>query len=727
MALPMLVGGGAECGPSNPLQNLSKRFEQDRGIQQDHFGAGRAGSSREVFRSQPGNTSAHDQDAARFFAANPSHAPQLVADAGFDLSSMRAALPMHPVPQMQMQAPQNAATASWASDFMAQSTTPIAMQSLNLGQPMQTAAKGMNMDVQVDHQLHPMHAASSTVLPPQAGGMQWNPTLSNFRMSNSMPAFMPQMPMQHLAHQPQPAVTNKRISWDREFSAQELQHTVSTPVVTQIDEPVQEQIQRPGGEADELARTAGMLLENVRHEQNPKFQKSQFMGLMKQLRDGEVIVEGNQMVESEGRTSSQANIDLKGKGRAVPIVARSMNPSANETVFQSSLNQASSNQEQQQVRDQAQEDANDAYFRQENAEFARYWSDTQVKQQPAATAETQAWGKLQADWDQFEATTSGIKVITNYRFQENNPYLLGDSSRTRAHLLHTQGRQSVLESVLELEACVLRNMQDASAWYELGVKQQENEREHKALQALRRAVELDPTHLPAWLALGISSTNDNDRQGTYDAINEWVSRNEQYQDAVAQFRAQASNPQDLTLAEKYSQLIQCLITMARSNTSGEIDADIQIALAVLLNTNEEYGKAQDCFRTALAVRPDDWLLYNRVGATMANSGRAEEALDYYYRALELNPGYIRARFNLGISCINLRRYEEAAQHILDALALQDSDGVRDDSESHENRGVVSSALWDSLKTTCLHMQRADLATLCDLKDLEGFRNRFHHT
>ena len=30
----MLVGGGTECGPSNPLQTLSKRFDQDRGVQQ---------------------------------------------------------------------------------------------------------------------------------------------------------------------------------------------------------------------------------------------------------------------------------------------------------------------------------------------------------------------------------------------------------------------------------------------------------------------------------------------------------------------------------------------------------------------------------------------------------------------------------------------------------------------------------------------------------------------
>jgi peroxin-5 len=37
MSLAMLVGG-AECGPSNPLQSLSKRFDQDRGAQQVRAG-----------------------------------------------------------------------------------------------------------------------------------------------------------------------------------------------------------------------------------------------------------------------------------------------------------------------------------------------------------------------------------------------------------------------------------------------------------------------------------------------------------------------------------------------------------------------------------------------------------------------------------------------------------------------------------------------------------------
>ena len=143
---------------------------------------------------------------------------------------------------------------------------------------------------------------------------------------------------------------------------------------------------------------------------------------------------------------------------------------------------------------------------------------------------------------------------------------------------------------MELEAAVQRDPSNAGIWYELGVKQQENEREGKALQALQRAVELDPSLLPAWLALAISYTNDSDRQGTYQSVSQWVSRNEKYRAAAEAFRAEHPLSQGAVMTEKFTHLIDCLIAMARSN-AGEVDADIQIALAVLLNSHEVQDRA----------------------------------------------------------------------------------------------------------------------------------------
>lgn len=138
-----------------------------------------------------------------------------------------------------------------------------------------------------------------------------------------------------------------------------------------------------------------------------------------------------------------------------------------------------------------------------------------------------------------------------------------------------------------------RDPTNALRWHELGVKQQENEREQKAVQALRRALELNPTHLPSWLALAVSHTNESNRQGTYAAIYEWVERNERYLATVTQFRALNPLNDEMLQTEKFANLIQCLIEMARGDQSGEIDADIQIALAVLLNTNEVRGGAEE--------------------------------------------------------------------------------------------------------------------------------------
>lgn len=175
-------------------------------------------------------------------------------------------------------------------------------------------------------------------------------------------------------------------------------------------------------------------------------------------------------------------------------------------------------------------------------------------------------------------------------------------------------------------------------------------------------------------------------------------------------------------------------------------------------TSQEFTHAQDCFRTALQVRPDvrlislsdslrlvpsgissadnplspsplqDWSLLNRLGATLANGGDALSAHTYYYRALDLRPSFVRARFNLGISCINLKRYEEAAGHILTALRLQKMESTAED-ELEEGTGLrtpggrgsgMSDTLWETLRNACGYMGRSELVELCARRDLGGF-------
>lgn len=45
---------------------------------------------------------------------------------------------------------------------------------------------------------------------------------------------------------------------------------------------------------DDLARTAGQLLDSVQHETSQKFKESNFLALMRQLRDREVVVDGDE-------------------------------------------------------------------------------------------------------------------------------------------------------------------------------------------------------------------------------------------------------------------------------------------------------------------------------------------------------------------------------------------------------------------------------------------------
>lgn len=237
----------------------------------------------------------------------------------------------------------------------------------------------------------------------------------------------------------------------------------------------------------------------------------------------------------------------------------------------------------------------------------------------------------------------------------------------------------IAEAILAFEEAVRREPQNARAWLSLGQAHAENESEDRAIAALRRCVECDPQCADAWIQLAVSYTNENMIDEAWSSLAKRFSCTQEYAHVI---------PPGL---ETRAGIVDALLEAAAASPD-VVDANIQEALGIALTLEQEGQKAADCFRAAVSVKPDDPYLWNRLGATLSNTGYSADAVDAYRRALTLRPGFIRARHNVAVACLNLHAYREAAEHCLSALELQVPVA-----EASASRSVVSESLWTALR------------------------------
>ncbi|GAA5922221.1 hypothetical protein JCM1841_000682 [Sporobolomyces salmonicolor] len=894
------LAGGAECGPVNPLAQLSKTFVGDRGAQQDHFGS-QAGSSKQSFRHSAAGPSsasalASDPDAARFFQPHPQP---------FDLSSLNRALtpaaasagPSH------ASTPPAAAVPAWAQAFAQHHAPPPAHSSQEqemfaqaFGRPAaanpawsgefsrMSPGPGPAQVQQMQHRQESAVAgpAASARLYGQGFAGRNGGVMMGAPMMGGQAFVRQTTAMTGLQEGKDVALDNAQaIDWETAFLAQEVSTSPSTLAADTTTSSFLEGLTetRPltpplrahtplddSTARDALAQTAAALLSTVRTAEDQrlrsstpgsqeqqverdvgdKFAQSSFMDLMRRLRDGEVAVEGDKVVEqvqpyasaSKGKaradgwaTDFAATLSREEEGRANPLAAAPPTLGPGEGIEQFAKAQHAWADRQAESahlvremeqgyqtleglwegedrararRERAKADARKGKERAPGFQFQGdggaiadsdedVAADTHVplaqssweedfddasmivgghalggQQRPRGemSAQQKEWDLLQRDWDDFEVTATGLQpkhrqqtstssTSHGYSFAQNNPYVLHRNEfapSTHHHSLHdsTVGHAAALssarfDSLLQHEASVQQSPHNASAWFSLGLKQQENEREELAIAALRRALELDSTvaHGAAHLALAVSYTNEAQRGLAYEQIDRWVNALAQsqgegsraYANEIEQYRNLFGTSPPEALAERHNYLTRLLIRLAQSRAEsvvGGVDADVQVALGVLFNSSDDFDKAGDCFEAALSVRPDDPLLFNRLGATLANSGKTELAIQYYLEALDLQPGYVRARFNLAVANMNLGQYEEAVHHLLTSLSIQEADAEHEHSlepsvaggASQPQRGITSQTLWDSLNVSLLQMGRSDLAALTASKDLNGLMHAF---
>lgn len=57
--------------------------------------------------------------------------------------------------------------------------------------------------------------------------------------------------------------------------------------------------------------------------------------------------------------------------------------------------------------------------------------------------------------------------------------------------------------------------------------------------------------------------------------------------------------------DAHQRVTDAFLAVAREqHAQGTVDADVQTGLGVLFYNNQDYARAQDCFESALAVRPN---------------------------------------------------------------------------------------------------------------------------
>ncbi|KAJ1656290.1 hypothetical protein IWQ61_004115 [Dispira simplex] len=789
-----LVSGGADCSTSNAMTGFVKHLQKDRSLEQDQMRPMEQGTlvGKQAFRSsiRNGKQPIHATDDFHIMESQPMTHPGS-ADA-FDFHQVHHAL--HNIPDFPPSTvgphftgpPHSVANGSWANDFVVQHPPP----SVGPAHPF------VGVDHDEFERIFDAHQRVMPSSGPADPVAAVDPTLVHMpshwpeQLSQVHPFPLTGSPaMAYSAHIPIPTATATMASaptekldpkllsaFDQAFeeAEQDLRSQVANNEVstqpgeyTETSQRINENVEN----RDALARAAADLLDTVNLDNNPKFKNSQFMSLMQQLRDKEATIDDSDIVhQNNGEEWSKEFME----DQQQPSTSSSAVPQAtwvNE--FEKRMNQRIAEDQAATTGPQEFAQGMEKHWAEEldnlgdeipgivRADWAKEFGDgltyqemeeafqksdrlddwvNQYRKNIAHLANDpvdQEWENMSKNWQEHALASGGIgykadeNEYRDYTFQSNNSFVQQSPLMDEQIDLLELG-----EAIMALEARVQHDPQDAQAWYKLGVRQQENEQDIQAIASLRKALEVDPLLYNAWIDLAVSYTNENCRPNAYEALESWISHHPKYKNLRSSTTASretnvVTDPQQL-----HRRVEDLFLQAARLNTEVDhaVDADVQIALGVLFHSTEDYEKATDCFQTALTLRPEEYMLWNKLGATLANARQPQKAMDAYFTALELNPSYVRARYNLAISSINLGLHQEAAEHLLGALALQQRnadmttaqlDPKGKHAEPLPNTGSrISSNLWNTLRMTMQILDYSDLADACDNRNLDMFQGRF---
>ncbi|KAL6236353.1 hypothetical protein BDW75DRAFT_206980 [Aspergillus navahoensis] len=308
----------ALCGPSNALQNFQKHASVDRTLQQGRLisrqspsqgfrtkntSEGILGPEFSAFESKSplGAPLPNIQHEGHFMAPGP-HMPMAhTAEApswAADFQNLHISDPSQPIHHQHglSAAPMSATSQqSWHSEFLRQQQQyrPALQQNQALGQNFQPSFSPnyvINNSPMASYALGPETVQSS-------GAEAFDESAFEAAFEQAKADMASQFEESVVETNVTEYSTNNEDKIE-EFPAQRKSHEtirIGSDTIPHVDK---DDPQVAANDADELARTAGHLLNSVSHETNQKFQASNFLALMRRIRDREVQLEGDEFRET---------------------------------------------------------------------------------------------------------------------------------------------------------------------------------------------------------------------------------------------------------------------------------------------------------------------------------------------------------------------------------------------------------------------------------------------
>jgi len=339
-----------------------------------------------------------------------------------------------------------------------------------------------------------------------------------------------------------------------------------------------------------------------------------------------------------------------------------------------------------------------------------------------------AWAQAEGDYDaelatnlagantygnEYETTTGGAERPYLFQNPQNSLNAAEITQSTTEDLLQMGIQEyengNIPAAIKTFETLVqLRDEHNAKAWYFLGKCHAENDLDTQAIACLERSVERDPFSPETLLALGVSHVNEMNYSAALQNLKEWITHNPMYaglSTATDDLYGSGDDGRGKSANDKELDQVQRLLLQALEHKPSP---EIHEALGVVYNVSREYDAAVASLKRALQDQPNDFSLWNKLGATLANGNRSQDALPAYQEALKRRPNYVRGWLNMAISHSNLQNYHESARCYLQTLSLN----------------PAATHCWSYLRIALSCEEQWDLLPLVDAQDLKTFQEHF---